>query len=98
MTQRGLRMALAVVGALLLDIPGEAGVCLPPTVERENPYRYLLTLADVLSYAKSGLDRTGATGLGSKASDFDLLLGLKLGKGDFECARSQVAPFAASSN
>jgi hypothetical protein len=31
------------------------------------------------------------------SSHYDLLLGLKLGKADFECAESQVSPYAASS-
>lgn len=98
MTKHELRVALLVVGAALFDAPAQAGVCQPPTVEKESPYRYVLTLADALSYAKSGLDRTGPASVGSKPTDFDLLLGLKLGKSDFECARSQVGPFAASSN
>ena len=88
---------LAVVGGLLAT-SAQAGVCQPPTVEKDSPYRYVLTLADALGYAKSGLDRTAPSQLGQKPTDFDFLLGLKLGKADYECAKSQVAPFSASSN
>ena len=98
MARRELQVALAVVGATLFSTPARAGLCQPPTVEMESPYRYIMTLADALSYAKAGLDRTAPAAVGSKPTDFDLLLGLKLGKADFDCARSQVAPFAASSN
>ena len=93
-----LRLGLLIAAFSLSPSPAQAGVCPPPTVQKESPYHYLVSLADALSYAKSGLDRTAPAALGSKASDFDLLLGLKLGKADFECARSQVFPFATSSH
>ncbi len=75
----------------------QASVCLPPKVEKESPYRYVLTLADALSYAKSALDRAAAT-QGPSVGNFELLLALKLGKADLECAESQVAPFVGSLN
>jgi hypothetical protein len=80
----------------LLHTPAHAGLCMPPVVQKESPYQYILSLTDALSYAKSALDRIPKN-LNSLSSDYDLLLGLKLGKADFECAGSQVSPYAASS-
>lgn len=98
MTHHRLWLGLSVVAFSLLHSPAQAGLCTPPTVQKESPHHYIVSLAEALSYAKSGLDRTGPSGLGPKPSDFDLLLGLKLGKADFECAKSQVSPYATSSN
>jgi hypothetical protein len=49
-----------------------------------------------MGYAKSALDRVPKS-TKSQSSDYDVLLGLKLGKADFECAGSQVSPYASSS-
>src|SRR5688500_18096036 len=74
-----------------------AALCLPDgTVEKDSAHSYLLNLTQGLSYAHTAQDRTKA--LGKDFSDFDFLYGLKLAKGDFECARSVVAPFVASKN
>jgi len=98
MTHHRLWLGLSVAAFSLLHSPAQAGLCIPPTVQKESPYHYIVSLAEALSYAKSGLDRTGPIGLGPKPSDFDLFLGLKLGKADFECAKSQVSTYATSSN
>jgi hypothetical protein len=98
MTRHNVRVLLLLTVGALLHSVALAGVCPPPTVQKESPYHYLLSLTDALSHAKSGLDRTSPAGLGSRATDFDLLFGLKLGKGDFECAKAQVSPYVTSSN
>lgn len=73
--------------------------CAPPTVQKDSPYHYIASLTEALTYAKSGLDRTAQSRQGSgSVSDFDLFLGLKLAKGDFDCAGSQVSAYAASWN
>jgi len=98
MTHHGVRLSMAVVALSLLPLEAQAGLRTAPTAQKEDPYHYMVSLAEALTYAKSGLDRTGPSGLGPSSSDFALLLGLKLGKADFECARSQIAPYTASSN
>ena len=56
---------------------------MPSPLHPASPYHYLVSLADALSYAKLGLDRTSSpVSLGSEPSDFALLLGLKLGTAD----------------
>lgn len=94
-----LRGGLAIIALSLAAVPAEGGLCIPPTVQRDSPYHYVASLTEALTYAKSGLDRTahGRQGSGS-VSDFDLLLGLKLGKADFVCAGSQLSAYSASSN
>ena len=88
---------LAIIAFLFfMHTPAHAGLCMPPVVEKESPYRYILTLADALGYAKSALDRVPKY-TKSQSSDYDLLLGLKLGKADFKCAASQLSPYASSS-
>lgn len=76
--------------------PAGAALCTPPVIRVENPYQYILSLTEALTYAKSALDRTIPARRGSGVDDFELLLALKLGKGDFECAKSHVSPYAAS--
>lgn len=100
MTPRDVRLLfLAVAVASAPHATALAGVCQPPTVQKQSPYHYLVSLSEALGYAKSGLDRSSPTGLGSsKPSDFDLLFGLKLAKADFECAKEQVVPYGTSSN
>lgn len=93
-----VRVALSVFAVLLLAAPASAGLCMPPTVERESPYHYIVSLSDALAWAKSGLDRTDPAKLGSASADYDLLLGLRLAKVDFQCAESQVSPYVTSSN
>jgi hypothetical protein len=97
MTHRGLRLSLTVAVFSLLHGEAQAGLCIPPTVQKESPYHYLVSLAEALSYAKSAVDRTRSSDSATPPSDFDLLLGLKLGKADFECAKSQVSPYTTSS-
>ena len=92
------KVALSVFAVLFLTARPSAGLCLPPTVERESPYHYIVSLSDALAWAKSGLDRTDPANLGSASADYDLLLGLRLAKVDFQCAESQVSPYATSSN
>lgn len=55
---------------------------MPSPLHPASPYHYLVSLADALSYAKLGLDRTSPVSLRSEPSDFALLLGLKLGTAD----------------
>jgi hypothetical protein len=57
----------------------------------------MLSFTDALSYAKSAVERIpGETE--SQSSSYDLLLGFRLGKKDYECAESQVSPYIKSSN
>src|SRR5207247_39627 len=96
---RLMLLALAVIALSLGAVRAEGGLCFPPTVQKHSPYHYIASLADALTYAKSGLDRTAQSSQESSSdSDFDLFLGLKLGKADFDCAGSQVSKYAASSN
>ena len=89
----------ALVGILLLSpLPVHAGLCMPAVVEKNSPYDYIVSLADALSYTKQGQDRTDPARADPKTSPFDLLLGMKLGKADFECARSKIVPFVSSTN
>jgi hypothetical protein len=90
-------LGMAVTALSLMPSPAQAGQCTRPTVQTESPYHYIVSLTDALIYAQSGLDRTQPNGLGPKPSESDLLRGLILGKADFECAGSQVSPYAASS-
>ena len=96
---RVMLLALAVIAVSLGAVAAEGGLCIPPTVQKDSPYHYIASLTEALTYAKSGLDRIPESRQGSSSvSDFDLFLGLKLGKADFDCARSQVSSYAASSN
>src|SRR5205814_10612480 len=96
---RLMLLALAVIVLSLGAVRAEGGLCFPPTVQKDSPYHYIASVTDALSYAKSGLDRTAQSSQESSAvRDFDLFLGLKLGKADFDCAGSQVSNYAASSN
>ncbi len=98
------RYAVLLGAALFLaHTPVQAGLCTPPVVEKESPYAYMVSLAEALSYGKSGLDRLGLKDQNRKDPDstsaiFNRLLGLKLGKADYECAASHVQPYAASSH
>lgn len=80
----------------VVHTPAHAGLCIPPVVEKDSPYQYILTLADAMSYAKTALDRVQKD-LNPQSTDYDLLLALKMGKIDFQCAASQVSPYASSS-
>jgi len=92
-------LGLAVIALSSAAVPAQGGLCTPPTVLRDSPYHYIASLTEALTYAKSGLDRTAQGRQGSSSvSDFDLFLGLKLRKADFDCAGSQVSAYAASSN
>jgi hypothetical protein len=89
--------AVATIAILFfMHITAHAGLCMPPVVEKDSTYQYILTLADAMGYAKSALDRVPKY-TKSQSSDYDLLLGLKLGQADFECAASHVSPYASSS-
>ncbi|MNI35273.1 hypothetical protein D3C73_892930 [compost metagenome] len=89
---------LLLTACIFLHSVALAGVCQPPTVHKDSPYHYLVSLTSALSYAKSSLDRASSIKPDSKTADFDLLFALKLGKGDFECAKLQVSPYSSSSN
>jgi len=80
----------------VVHTPVHAELCMPPVVQKDSPYQYILTLVDAMSYAKSALAHMPKN-MNSQSSEYDLLLGLKLGKADFECAALQVSPYAASS-
>src|SRR5262245_8957952 len=87
---------LAIIAVLfIVDTPAHAGLCMPPVVEKESPYQYILTLTNAMGYAKSALDRIPKTM--RQSSNYDLLLGLELEKADFKCAASQVSPYTSSS-
>lgn len=98
MTHHHLHLVLVVVAVSLSHSPARAGLCVPPTVEKDSPYYYLVSLVDSLRYAKAALDRTSPATLGSEPTVLKMLVGLKLAKADYDCARSQVAPYSASSN
>lgn len=92
-------LALAAIALSVGAVPADGGLCTPPTVQKDSPYHYVASLTEALTYAKSGLDRTAQSRQGATSvSDFDLFLGLKLGRADFDCARSQVSAYSASSN
>src|SRR2546425_3959691 len=80
----------------VVHTPVHAELGMPPVVQKDSPYQYILTLVDAMSYAKSALAHMPKN-MNSQSSEYDLLLGLKLGKADFEYAASQVSPYAASS-
>ena len=88
------RLAI-IVGLFVMYTPAHAGLCMPPVVEKESLYHYILTFTNAMGYAKSALDRIPNT-MKSQLSNHDLLLGLELGKADFECAASQVFPYLSS--
>ena len=90
------RCGALVVAFSLTCSPARAAICIPPAVLVENSYQYILSLTEALTYAKSALDRTIPARRGSVVDDFELLLALKLGKSDFECAKSHVSPYTAS--
>lgn len=95
----GADLMKAVIALSLGAVPAGGGLCTPPAVQRDSPYHYVARLTEALTYGKSGLDRAPQSAQGSTSvSDFDLFLGLKLGKADFDCAGSQVSAYAASSN
>ena len=88
---------LTIIAVLFfIYIPAHAGLCMPPVVEKESLYRYILTLTNAMGYAKSALDRIPKT-MKSQLSSHDFLAGLELGKAEFECAASQVSPYLSSS-
>ena len=97
------RVVMLAATVSLLHTPAYGGLCMPPAVEKESPYAYMVSLTEALSHGKEGLDRLDARDQGLKAPDpssvhYDLLLALKLGKADYECAATQVQPYVASSN
>jgi hypothetical protein len=63
MTRYEVRLFLFVVIASLLYSSAQAGVCQPPTIQRESPYRYIVSLADALSYANRGSTGLALLGL-----------------------------------
>jgi len=88
---------LTIIAVLFfIYTPVHAGLCMPPVVEKESLYQYLLTLTNAMGYTKSALDRIPKT-MKSQSSYDDFLVGLELGKADFECAASQVSPYLSSS-
>ena len=90
---------MALADLLLLHTPSNAGLCLPPVVEKESPYHYLLALTDSMFYAQTAIARHTGESTGSREEDFfNLLYGFKLAKADFECAASQVSPYAKSAD
>jgi len=93
-----VRTVLLALSALALSaVPAESTICMPPTVVKDSPYQYIKSLTDALSYAKEALDRT--TSLQPRqGGEVDLFVALKLAKTDYDCARSQVAPYTASTN
>jgi hypothetical protein len=56
MTQPGRLLTIAMVVAIW-PVIAEGGFCFPPTVEKEDPYRFISSLVSSLSYAKAALDR-----------------------------------------
>src|SRR5688572_18725209 len=91
-----LSILVTVFSPLMASV--QAAPCTPPVVEKDSPYKYIVSLTDALSYAKSGLERIPASSSQPRPTDFDFLLGLKLGRADYKCAESQVSPYAVSSN
>ena len=92
------RAVLLTFSALALCVvPAESAICIPPTVVTDSPYHYIKSLTDALSYAKDALDRSASL-QPRQGGDVDLFVAIKLAKTDYECARSQVSPYAASTN
>jgi len=69
-------------------------LCLPPTVEKNSPYRYLASLAAGLVHAKEGLESVNDP----DADPYALIVALRLQQSSFRCAESQVAPYETSSD
>lgn len=90
------RIISACVLMVLMHTAAHASLCVPPTVEKNSPYRYLVSVANALEYAKEGLARVDAAD--PKGGAYSLLVALKLQQSDYQCAESQVAPYAASSD
>jgi hypothetical protein len=91
-------LGVVVVALSWANVPAYGTLCMPPTVQKDSPYHYIASLTEALTYGQSGLDRTVRSGQKSSVIGFDLLLGLKVGKKDFDCAASQVSPYADSSS
>ena len=90
---------MALASLLMLDTPSHAGLCFPPTIEKESAYHYLLSLADSFGYAKEAIDRHAEPESTSfEDNNFKFLYATKLSKSDYECAASQVAPYSTSSD
>lgn len=97
------RVVILITGFFLVHTSAYGGVCMPPVVEKESPFAYVVSLTEALSYGKEALGRLVPKDQELKDPDplsahYDRLLGLKLGKADYECAASQVQPYKASSN
>ena len=90
------RVISACALVLLAGSSAQAGLCVPPTVEKNSPYRYLLSLANAMVYANEGLGR--AQGANAGTDEFSLIVSLRLQRSDYQCAESQVAPYATSSD
>jgi hypothetical protein len=88
---------LAALLALILACPAkalsQAPGCLPANVDGSLQFRYVLTLASSLEWAKQSIDRTKGADLTSPAGVTDFMLSLKLAQRDLECAASLLEPF-----
>jgi hypothetical protein len=94
-----LFQAICALTLVIFPFSAEAALCYPPKVEAESPYPYLLTLADSFSYANDAIGRGNAPNATDGGDEiFQSLVVFKKVKADFECAASQVAPYAKSSN
>jgi hypothetical protein len=80
--------------ALTIASSVEAGVCFPPVVETNSPYRYMLGVADALVYAKQGTSRLHE----SDQDVYSILIAVKLQQSDYACAERQIVPYAASTD
>ena len=90
---------ITIAALLMLHTPSHAGFCLPPVVEKESPYHYLLALTDSLAYAKTATERYSEERTESTQEHLlNLFLSFKLAKADFDCAASQVSPYGTSTD
>ncbi len=89
-------MRVAFAGALILvHAVAQAGsLCVPPTVERNSPHQFLVSMANALVYAKEGLDRVTE----ADTDLYSLVVVLRLQQSSYRCAASQVMPYEASSD
>jgi hypothetical protein len=76
-----------------------AGLCIPSKAEPESPYHFMVSFAGALSYAQSALDRVeGAeTSTDPVATATNLLFGLRLAQGDFDCAIRSIGDYTSNS-
>lgn len=94
-----VQFLMTIATLLMLHTPSHAGLCLPHDVEKESPYRYVLTLIDSMGYAQTAIKRQEQkSSTNTEETLFQLFYGFKLAEADFDCAEFQVSPYVSSTN